>query len=161
RHRYMSEYTTISVPVERNLAPLPDRQARHSAPPHRRDEGDLGAAAALRAEERPPSLRPPGAREIPGRIRLPRAEERQRRGARGTHAMVGKIPAGGRDRAPGDAHGAAAGRAEAAPPPPQERVASVGPRAGLRQAKFEGFAENPMTPGAPRVILSGEAHSRC
>src|SRR5260221_12457439 len=102
----------------------PDRQARDSAPVHRRDEGDLGAAAALRAEERPASLRPPRARKIQGRIRLPRAEERERRGARGTRAMVGKIPAGRRGRAPGDAYGATTGRTKAPPtaPPPREKT---------------------------------------
>src|SRR5258708_31597911 len=115
----------------------PDRQARHPAPLYRGHEGDLGPAAALRTEERPPSLRSPRSRKIPVRIRLPRAEERERRGARGTLAMVGEVPAYRRGRAPGDAYGATAGRTKAAPQaaPAQERVAAAGPGAGLKRAK--------------------------
>src|SRR5207245_5490430 len=131
-----AEADPCSVRGDGRRARHPDRQARDSAPPHRRDEGDMGAAAAFRAEERPASLRPPRARKIPGRIRLPRAEERERRGAPGTLAMVGKVSARRRGRAPSDVHGAAAGGAAAAPaPPPQERVAAAWPGAGLKRAQ--------------------------
>jgi len=130
---------------------------RHSAPPHRRDEEiwALQPRFEQRSGRRP---FPPGAREIPGRFDFC-AEERARR-RRGTLAMVEKF------QHAGEAERQAcswrrSGRAPAAPPRRRSKRRFRRPSRRRLEKAGRGLRGKSDDTGAPRVILSGEADSRC
>ncbi len=74
-----------------------------TAPLRGRDQGDLVAAAALRAARRRAPLPPARASALSRRLRLPRAARHFRRGADGARRLVDEVPGRERPRTRGDA----------------------------------------------------------
>ena len=96
---------------------------------------DLGTAAALRAPPGQGAAAPDRAHPLPGRIRLPDAARRGRRGAGRVRRLVDPLSARQRGRARADA--ARGGRAKASPPPAGRAGAAAGAAAADPEAAGE------------------------